>query len=146
MRIYVASSWRNKHQESMVRALKAGKHDVFDFKDTKGYHLKEADPDWKNWSRELYLSVLKTPEAKKGFSRDLKHLDYAELGVLVLPAGSSAHIEAGYLIGQGKPVIIYMPEQVEPELMYKLAYHICLEEHDVALIIEIIEKERETEG
>ena len=40
--------------------------------------------------------------------------------VLVLPCGRSAHTEAGWFAGKGKPVIAYIPEKVEPELMYKL--------------------------
>lgn len=40
--------------------------------------------------------------------------------VLVLPCGRSAHTEAGWFAGRGKKVIAYIPEQVEPELMYKL--------------------------
>jgi len=40
--------------------------------------------------------------------------------VLVLPCGRSAHTEAGWMAGAGKRVIAYIPEMVEPELMYKL--------------------------
>ena len=34
--------------------------------------------------------------------------------------GRSAHTEAGWMAGAGKRVIAYIPEMVEPELMYKL--------------------------
>ena len=40
--------------------------------------------------------------------------------MLVLPCGRSAHTEAGWMAGAGKHVIAYIPEMVEPELMYKL--------------------------
>ena len=40
--------------------------------------------------------------------------------MLVLPCGRSAHTEAGWIAGSGKRVIAYIPEMVEPELMYKL--------------------------
>ena len=40
--------------------------------------------------------------------------------MLVLPCGRSAHTEAGWMAGSGKRVIAYIPEMVEPELMYKL--------------------------
>ena len=40
--------------------------------------------------------------------------------MLVLPCGRSAHTEAGWMAGAGKRVIAYIPEMVEPELMYKL--------------------------
>lgn len=48
---------------------------------------------------------------------DLKQADTC---VLVLPCGRSAHTEAGWMAGAGKRVIVYIPEMVKPELMYKL--------------------------
>ena len=36
------------------------------------------------------------------------------------PCGRSAHTEAGWMSGRGKRTIVYIPEMVEPELMYKL--------------------------
>ena len=47
-------------------------------------------------------------------------LEHADTCVLVLPCGRSAHAEAGWMAGRGKRVIVYIPEMVEPELMYKL--------------------------
>ena len=47
-------------------------------------------------------------------------LQQADTCVLVLPCGRSAHTEAGWMAGAGKRVIAYIPEMVEPELMYKL--------------------------
>lgn len=40
--------------------------------------------------------------------------------LLVLPCGRSAHAEAGWFAGAGKPVVARLPEPQEPELMYKL--------------------------
>ena len=53
-------------------------------------------------------------------SADLEALQQADTCVLVLPCGRSAHTEAGWMAGAGKRVIAYIPEMVEPELMYKL--------------------------
>ena len=47
-------------------------------------------------------------------------LKWADTCVLVLPCGRSAHTEAGWMAGAGKRVIAFIPEMVEPELMYKL--------------------------
>ncbi len=48
--------------------------------------------------------------------------------VLVLPCGLSAHLEAGFAIGRGKPTVFYasspianVSEGFSPELMYLLA-------------------------
>jgi nucleoside 2-deoxyribosyltransferase len=48
-------------------------------------------------------------------------LNAADVTVLVLPCGRSAHLEAGYTAGQGKPVVILLDQTFEPELMYKMA-------------------------
>lgn len=34
MRIYVASSWRNEHVESVIQTLRGAGHDVYDFRQT----------------------------------------------------------------------------------------------------------------
>ena len=45
---------------------------------------------------------------------------WADVCVLVLPCGRSAHTEAGWFAGKSLKTIVYMPEKQEPELMYKL--------------------------
>ena len=35
MRIYVASSWRNTHQQAIVAALREAGHDVYDFRNPR---------------------------------------------------------------------------------------------------------------
>jgi hypothetical protein len=50
----------------------------------------------------------------------MEALQQADTCVLVLPCGRSAHTEAGWMAGAGKRVIVFIPEMVEPELMYKL--------------------------
>jgi hypothetical protein len=55
--------------------------------------------------------------------------------VLVLPCGRSAHLELGYAIGYRQHTIVYMPEMMEPELMYKLVDHICTSLDDVVKVL-----------
>ena len=40
--------------------------------------------------------------------------------VLLLPCGKSAHSEAGWMQGTGKPTYVLLTDKQEPELMYKL--------------------------
>ena len=54
------------------------------------------------------------------FEADLEALQQADSCVLDLPCGRSAHTEAGWMAGDGKMVIAYIPETVKPELMYTL--------------------------
>lgn len=121
MKIYVASSWRNKHQPRVVKALRAQGHEVYDFMD-KNSHFKwsQIDPQWNGCITEEQVEALHHPLAEAGFRRDFEGMKWADACVLVLPSGRSAHTEAGWMKGQGKPVFVFSPEVHEPELMYKL--------------------------
>ena len=123
-RIYVASSWRNKYQPEVVAALRKAGHEVYDFRNPKdnpgGFHWSDVDENWQDWQPEEYIRNLTHPVAEKGFKADMDAMLWADTCVLVLPCGRSAHTEAGWMAGAGKCVIAYIPEIVEPELMYKL--------------------------
>lgn len=123
-KIYVASSWRNAWQPEVVEALRAAGHEVFDFRHPwKGYEAfrwSDISPDWQEWTVEEYRKGLVHPVAEEKFAHDLEAMEWADVCVLVLPCGRSAHAEAGWFSGAGKKVIVYIPEKQEPELMYKL--------------------------
>ena len=85
-----------------------------------GFHWTDIDENAPNWTFEQYAEGLHHPLAEKQFSADMEALEWADTCVLVLPCGRSAHTEAGWMAGAGKRVIAYIPEMVEPELMYKL--------------------------
>lgn len=126
MRIYVASSWRNNIQPSVVAALRADGHEVYDFKNpypgNEGFHWSEIDPKWKEWTPDAYVEHLESRIAQTGFDRDMQALATCDACVLVLPCGRSAHIEAGHAAGSRKRVLILLHEdKFEPELMYKMA-------------------------
>ena len=128
MKIYVASSWRNHYQEDIVAILRNANHEVYDFKnpsiDNHGFKWAEIDENWQSWDNKKYINNLNHPIANNGFKSDFDAMKWADACVLVLPSGRSAHIEAGYFIGSNKPLIIYIPENVEPELMYKMTNYI----------------------
>lgn len=126
MRIYVASSWRNDYQPDVVRALREVGHEVYDFKNPapgdNGFHWSEVDGGWKSWTLEKYVQSLQHPVAQAGFSSDFDAMREADACVLVLPCGRSAHIEAGWFVGAGKPTLILLDSKgFEPELMYLMA-------------------------
>ncbi|SUE33651.1 hypothetical protein [Rikenella microfusus] len=85
-----------------------------------GFSWSEIDPDWQNWSMLEYRAALSHPAAERGFGSDFGAMQWADACVLVCPCGRSAHTEAGWMTGAGKPVWVYIPEQQEPELMYKV--------------------------
>jgi hypothetical protein len=123
-RIYVASSWRNQHFPEVVNRLREAGHEVYDFRNPphggNGFRWTDIDENALDWTFQQYSEGLHHPKAERQFSADLKALEWADTCVIVLPCGRSAHTEAGWMAGAGKRVIAYIPEKVEPELMYKL--------------------------
>jgi hypothetical protein len=130
MRIYVASSWRNAYQPTVVTALRQHGYDVYDFRhpapDDTGFQWAAIDPNWQTWTPTTYRDALQHPRAQLGFAHDWQALQAADLTILVLPCGRSAHLELGYAIGRGQRTAILMLEPMEAELMYKMAERICL--------------------
>lgn len=124
MKIYVASSWRNIYYPSVVCALREAGHDVYDFRNPPngdpGFHWTDVDPRAMEWAPSEYQEGLHHPKAERQFKNDIEAMESCDACVLVLPCGRSAHTEAGWFAGRGKKVIAYIPELVEPELMYKL--------------------------
>lgn len=126
MRIYVASSWRNQHQQAVVADLRDCGHDVYDFRNPapgdNGFSWRQIEPGWEQWTPEQYRRALQHPIAMDGFNKDFHGMLNADACVLVLPCGRSAHLEAGWLCGRGKPLHVLVPADYgEPDLMYLLA-------------------------
>lgn len=126
MKIYVASSWRNEFQPGVVETLRKLGHEVYDFKnpqnggENSGFKWSEIDPNWRDWTPKQFADNLDHPISQKGFDSDFDAMIWADVCVLVLPCGRSAHTEAGWMKGRGKPVFVYIPVAQEPELMYKV--------------------------
>jgi hypothetical protein len=130
--LYVASSWRNPLYDGVIQVLKAAKVPHYDFKHpssgSDGFHWHDIMPNWERWEARVYREALRHPLACQGFKADMDALEACARLLLVLPCGRSAHLELGHAIGAGKETIIYYPEmvQIEPELMYKAATHLCV--------------------
>lgn len=139
-KIYVASSWRNQYYSEVVTRLREAGHEVYDFRNPphggNGFHWTDIDENAPNWTFEQYAEGLHHPKAERQFSADIDALNWADTCVLVLPCGRSAHTEAGWLAGAGKKVIAYIPEMIEPELMYKLFSAVC---NDIESILKCLQ-------
>jgi hypothetical protein len=124
MKIYVASSWKNKFQPEVVERLRALGHDVYDFKNpiegNNGFHWSNIDPNWESWTSDEYVAALSHPVAEEGFSFDFNAMKWADCCVMVLPCGRSANTEAGWMKGVGKKVFVAQFTNEQPELMYKI--------------------------
>ena len=131
MNIYVASSWRNLIQPTVVRALRELGHTVYDFKNPvpgdHGFSWSQCTDVPRPWTAAHFREVLRHPLALDGFSKDMKALRDAHITVLVLPCGRSAHLELGYATGAGQKTYVLLDDPVsEPELMYHMNSQICI--------------------
>ena len=99
--IYVIGSLRNPRITEVGNTLRAAGYDAFDEWHAGG---PEADDEWRRYENDRgrhYKEALRGYHARNIFEFDLRHLNRADVGVLVMPAGRSGHLELGYLIGQG---------------------------------------------
>ena len=120
LKIYVASSWRNTLYPSVLAALRAAGHEVYDFRAGGRTPANIFDPERTSWSLTDYAAALASAAAAQQFAADKTALDACDVVVLLLPCGCDAHIEAGYARGRGTPVIVYLGEGFAPGLMHKL--------------------------
>lgn len=136
-RIYVASSWRNTEHPVVVEMLRQRGHEVYDFRNPRpgdhGFAWSEIDPSWEGWTPWRFRQLLDDPIAVNGFASDFAAMEWADTFVLVLPCGRSAHLEAGWAVGAGKPTALLLHEdKFEPELMYRMAALIACDLNEVA--------------
>ena len=134
--VYVASSWRNPVQPTVVAALTAAGIDCYDFRNPPGgtgFSWLEVRPDYDgprqkgeirakgaDWEPvDTYLAMVNHPRALEAYAADFAAMERADTFVMVLPCGKSAHLEIGYAIGAGKRTAILLEDPVEPELMYR---------------------------
>lgn len=134
MKIYLASSWRNQSQAEVLAGLRGAGHEVYDFKNpapgNSSFSWKQIDPNYSKEaipergavtrSAQWMRTTLAHSVAQAGFDHDFNAMKWADVCVLLLPCGLSAHLEAGWFAGAGKQVAVLAPEIREPELMYKL--------------------------
>jgi hypothetical protein len=114
LRIYVASSWRNPLYLTVVEALRAAGHAVFDWRES-GFHFPDCA------TRLDYVNALHSIDASAQFRRDMRAVKEANAVVLLLPAGASAHAEAAWAAAKGTQIVVYLgDEQPQPELMHAM--------------------------
>jgi len=123
-KIYVASSWENPLQPSVVEELRRRGHEVYDFRHPQGRDdqnvWKELNINQDGLYGENLVDALEQPLAQERFAEHHAAMCAADTCVLLLPAGRSAHIEAGYMKGLGKKVYVLgsVFDEHRPELMY----------------------------
>ena len=141
LRIYTASSWRNPYYNDVVSMLRM-EFEVYDFRTVaNAFQWTQIDDGWQLWHTDEFKKALHNPIAVKGFDADFEGMKHAHVAVLVLPCGRSAHWEAGWFTGKGKPVYVYIPEKIEPELTYSLAKGIYSDIGELVIALKLEEAE-----
>lgn len=129
MKVYVASSWRNLYQPTVVESLRAAGHEVYDFRNPApgkhGFSWREVAPTPPPWSAEVTRATLAHPRAEEGFALDIGVMTDCDAVVMVQPSGRSAALELGWCAGAGKLAIVLLVDDQEPELMLKVADFLC---------------------
>jgi len=85
----------------------------------------EADLWWQRYEKargKTYSEALDGYPAWHVFNYDKTHLDRCDATVLLMPAGKSGHMEFGYVIGQGKPGFILLPEEPGADASWDVMY------------------------
>jgi hypothetical protein len=126
--VYVATSWRNPMQPAVVATLRSAGIDCYDFRSDEGagFRWQDVGEVFDGCSVEDYLQGLDHPRAQEGFLNDFRAMQRADAFVLLLPCGRSAHLELGWAVGMGAHTAILLePDNVVPELMYKMVDHIA---------------------
>ncbi len=120
--IYLIGSLRNKKIPHIANEIEAADFEVFADWFAPG---PKADEYWRKYSKDrslTYDEALNSYAAKHIFEFDKFHIDRCDVGVLVMPAGRSGHLELGYMIGRGKPgFILFDGEPERWDIMAQLA-------------------------
>ncbi|WP_195724211.1 hypothetical protein [Paenibacillus monticola] len=110
-KIYLASSWKNAELVKYFKGeLQANGHEVDAFCDPEAGRFVFSFDKLPKVEEMNAQTVLQESIVKRAFYEDKKWLDWADTVLLILPAGKSAHLEAGYAAGAGKRLIIYQDE------------------------------------
>lgn len=118
-RIYLIGSLRNPKVQEVAAKLRADGYEVFDDWQSAG---PEADDYWQKYAQTrgwTMAQALAAASAQNVFEFDRRNIEESDIGVLVMPAGKSGHLELGVMIGSGKPGFILLDGEPERfDVMY----------------------------
>lgn len=112
--LYVIGSLRNPEIPKIAKAIRdATELELFD----DWYSSSDDADDWwqshERFKGRTYEQAINGYHASHVFAFDYLHLNRSVGGILVLPAGKSAHLEAGFLRGQDKRLYILFDKEPE---------------------------------
>lgn len=134
--IYLIGSLRNPRVPEVAALLRKARYDVFDDWYAAG---PEADDKWRDYEKARgrdMTTALGGYAAQHVFNFDRQHLLRCDMAVLLLPAGKSAHLELGVVLGKEKPGFIVLDGDPERyDVMYNFATHVLHDVDELLLIL-----------
>lgn len=121
MNIYLIGSLRNPEIPAIANRIEKDGHWVFSDWHAAG---ERGDDSWRDYEKargHTYLEALDGLAANHVFQFDLKHLTECDAAILVYPAGRSAHLELGWVLGRGKKGYILLDNPDRWDIMVKFA-------------------------
>ena len=143
--IYLIGSLRNPEVQLVAGFLREQlKEEVFDDWASPGPRTDEHWQGYENGRGRTYAEALQGLHAKHVFEFDREHLIRADRVVLVLPAGRSAHLELGWILGQGKPGYVLLESNpTRYDIMYQFADGIASSQDELVDMLRV--RKRQTE-
>jgi nucleoside 2-deoxyribosyltransferase len=143
MKIYLIGSLRNPKVLELGNLLRENDFNVFDDWMAAG---PRADDSWRDYEKQRghsYAEALNGIAAKHVFDFDKTHLESSDVAVLLMPAGKSAHIELGYMIGRGKLAFVLFDKEPERyDVMYKFATGVFFSASDLINALKLVREHK----
>lgn len=147
MKIYIIGALKNDRIPEFANRLEAAGFEAFADWHTPG---PEADTFLLNYAKRRgwnYKQALESHAAKHTFAFDKKHIDESDAAVMLAPAGKSAHLELGYVIGCGKPGYILFEEEPERfDVMLQFATGIFFDEKELVDQLKQVDEKKKPEA
>jgi len=126
MEYYLIGSLRNENLGTIGNELRQAGLEIFDSWYAAGPIADDCWRDYEKAKGSNYKQALAGYAAQHIFQFDRKHLDRCDGAILAYPAGKSAHLELGYILGQGKPGYILLDGEPERfDVMLNFATAVC---------------------
>lgn len=131
-KVYLIGSLRNPKIPHLGKVIRDSGFDVFDDWFGAGERADDAWQEYEQVRGRSYPEALRGLAAENIFNFDIRHLNEANIGVLILPAGKSGHLELGNLIGQRKPCYVLFEEEPKRwDVMYQFATEVFFDQESL---------------
>jgi nucleoside 2-deoxyribosyltransferase len=132
MKIYIIGALKNKNIPAFANRLAEQGYEPFADWFAPGEFADQNLRDYATQRGWNYKQALDSHAARFIFNFDKTHIDAADVGIMLWPAGKSGHTELGYMRGQGKPAyILFDGEPDRLDVMHLFATEVFFSEDDL---------------